>query len=681
MQIFIKTLTGTVISIECESQDTVLNIKKKIKEKSGIDIEEQQLIFCGRLMLNNQTVESFQLHKEGFCHLLIKLPEVNQDLLNNFEKDDIKLYWAVNYLSETDNKFPSETMQVSVSDDLEIAFASYEKRHGMQAPNQSTYLSLMAVKKSVIDKCHSEDAPPKYQPKNGKMLTYTSYNADIPVANLCIAVLVGDKLSLIENPSANIHYSEKYRDKLHQLQVFTYQTNTKNNEKKENLPQALFNAADDMINQEINFNIDDDMSNQELKEVKDQLEAFIGKIKEIENFPIDIGNNCSNILSNVLLRMLNLCRNMVTKDVSDQTFINHIIELIQKRIETINPPLAPAALPPVENINILPQNKKLLVLDVEGTIITGYDYEKENEDKTIPAIIDKNLAVVLEKFSKAGYKIVIATGTDGDNLEYYKKEFKKAGISQFISEYSPTNHERKDSKSDKLSKYSVEFSIPKEDIYFFDDGKGNVDEAKSCGFKYSFQVTNGNPLTKQLLELSQEIKMGISESRAHQKQENNSYEKWLVAVYALFKVIENETHKFSYLDKDAAFSYLATVLRAIRKNEYSELSKDPENIGAIPQNIFSVINSHIHQYNFILDKIFISQNTTEQASEISKIEQQLHRKSLEFFDFLGCSSKEIKTSEIMGKPGIGIYPSSSSSVNTMRNPKQHPDNNEKCLVM
>jgi HAD superfamily phosphatase (TIGR01681 family) len=151
------------------------------------------------------------------------------------------------------------------------------------------------------------------------------------------------------------------------------------------------------------------------------------------------------------------------------------------------------------------QEKKLLVLDVEGTIITAYDSNIEVEDR-YAAIIDKKLRDVLKNFSDAGFEIVLATGTEGDNLDYYEREFEKADIAKFINKYSPDNHSGDDSKVVKLTKYAQEFNISdKQNIYFFDDAEHNVVDTRNSGFLNSFQVTAQNTLVAQLSELSDRL--------------------------------------------------------------------------------------------------------------------------------------------------------------------------------
>jgi hypothetical protein len=134
------------------------------------------------------------------------------------------------------------------------------------------------------------------------------------------------------------------------------------------------------------------------------------------------------------------------------------------------------------------QQRKLLVLDVEATIIIGYE-SFASSDGTFPAVIDSDLVYALQEFFNAGFEIVLATGTSGINLQYYKQQFENNNIGTFFKKYTPDNHSELDSKTDKLRKYKECYVTSKENIYFFDDAESNIQNAIADGFINSFQVS------------------------------------------------------------------------------------------------------------------------------------------------------------------------------------------------
>lgn len=72
MDLYIRCLTGRAITLVIEYSATIEELKCKIHAKEGIPVEDQRLIFAGKELEGNKSINDCNIQKDSVLHLVIR---------------------------------------------------------------------------------------------------------------------------------------------------------------------------------------------------------------------------------------------------------------------------------------------------------------------------------------------------------------------------------------------------------------------------------------------------------------------------------------------------------------------------------------------------------------------------------------------------------------------------------
>ncbi|KAI6119888.1 hypothetical protein EDD16DRAFT_1579367 [Pisolithus croceorrhizus] len=77
MRVTIKTLQQKVFHIDAEETETIGNLKEKIRDAHGHDVNSQKIIYSGKVLTDDKTIASCEIKEKDFLVLMVSKPKPN----------------------------------------------------------------------------------------------------------------------------------------------------------------------------------------------------------------------------------------------------------------------------------------------------------------------------------------------------------------------------------------------------------------------------------------------------------------------------------------------------------------------------------------------------------------------------------------------------------------------------
>lgn len=72
-QIFVKTLTNKVITVDVEPEMKVKDLKWEVYRREGIPVEHQRLVFAVKQLDDERTLADYNIMRDSTVHLVLRV--------------------------------------------------------------------------------------------------------------------------------------------------------------------------------------------------------------------------------------------------------------------------------------------------------------------------------------------------------------------------------------------------------------------------------------------------------------------------------------------------------------------------------------------------------------------------------------------------------------------------------
>ena len=70
MQIFVQKITGKIMTLNVNRDDSIDVLKYKIYSKSGIPTDQQRIMFSGNYLVDGKTLSHYNITNESTLHMV-----------------------------------------------------------------------------------------------------------------------------------------------------------------------------------------------------------------------------------------------------------------------------------------------------------------------------------------------------------------------------------------------------------------------------------------------------------------------------------------------------------------------------------------------------------------------------------------------------------------------------------